>query len=62
MGTEEVTQIANSPNGFLIASLCVNVVLALALAYIYKSKEKIVEKFLDYVIKQNEFLNYEKKD
>lgn len=62
MPTQDVTQIAQNPNGFLIAVMLTCIALSLAVIYLYKSKESITNKFLDYVIKQNEFLNYEKKD
>lgn len=60
MGTQDVTQIAQDPNGFLIAVMLACVALSLGIIYMYKSKERITDKFLDYVIKQNEFMNYEK--
>ena len=62
MPTDEITRIAASQQGFLIASLVCNCALAMVVAFIYRSREKLVDKFIDYIIKQNEFLNYEKKD
>lgn len=62
MPTQDVTQIAQDPNGFLIAVMLTCVALTIAVIYLYKSKERITDKFIDYVMKQNEFLNYGKKD
>lgn len=62
MDTQDAINIAQNPQGFLVAALITVAALALALAYMYRAKERITDKFLDYVIKQNEFMNYDKKD
>lgn len=62
MPTEEIRQIAENPQALTIALMVACTALAAACAYLYRAKERTTDRFIEYIIKQNEFLNYEKKN